>query len=142
MAAPVYLTAEQQAELRRIAEAIVAPGKGILAADESTGTIGKRLQQINLENNEDNRRALRQLLFTADGIGNNISGIILFDETFHQKTDTGVPFVKVLADNGILPGIKVDKGTVTLGGTDGETTTQGRLLVSEYKLKSIYARNK
>jgi fructose-bisphosphate aldolase class I len=76
MAAPVYLTAEQQAELRRIAEAIVAPGKGILAADESTGTIGKRLQQINQENNEDNRRALRQLLFTADGIGNNISGVI------------------------------------------------------------------
>lgn len=121
----VYLTEEQQAELRRVANAIVAPGKGILAADESTGTIGKRLQSINLENTEDNRRALRQLLFTSEGIGNNISGVILYHETLYQKTDAGVPFVKVLQDNGVLPGIKVDTGTVTLGGTDGETTTQG-----------------
>ena len=121
----VYLTPEQQTNLRNIANAIVEPGKGILAADESTGTIGKRLQQIHLENTEDNRRDLRQLLFTSNGIGKNISGVILFHETLYQKTSDGVPFVKVLQDNGILPGIKVDKGTVTLGGTDGETTTQG-----------------
>lgn len=134
----VYLTEEQQAELRRVANAIVAPGKGILAADESTGTIGKRLTSINLENTEDNRRALRQLLFTSEGIGNNISGVILYHETLYQKTEGGVPFVKVLQDNGVLPGIKVDTGTVTLGGTDGETTTQGKMCLLCNDLSRLY----
>lgn len=121
-----HLTPEQQAELRRIANAIVAPGKGILAADESTGSMTKRLNGINVENTEENRRLYRQLLFTADAsIANNISGVIFFDETFYQKTDDGTPFPQLLKSRGIIPGIKVDKGLVKLLGTDDETTTQG-----------------
>ena len=120
------LTPETKAELRRIAEAIVAPGKGILAADESTGTMGKRLAAIGVENNEENRRQYRQLLFTSGAeMANNISGVILFHETAYQKADDGTPFVKILKDNGIIPGIKVDKGVVPLAGTIGEGTTQG-----------------
>ncbi|GFO21710.1 fructose-bisphosphate aldolase [Plakobranchus ocellatus] len=121
-----YLTPAQEDELRQIANAIVAPGKGILAADESVGTMGKRLQNINLENTEDNRRKYRELLFTADkSMANNISGVILFDETFRQSTTDGVPFVKILKDKGIIPGIKVDKGVVPLAGSINECTTQG-----------------
>ncbi|GFR75025.1 fructose-bisphosphate aldolase [Elysia marginata] len=121
-----YLTPAQEDELRQIANAIVAPGKGILAADESVGTMGKRLQNINLPNTEDNRRKYRELLFTADNsMANNISGVILFDETFRQSTADGVPFVKVLQDKGIIPGIKVDKGVVPLAGSINECTTQG-----------------
>ncbi|CAH1802420.1 unnamed protein product [Owenia fusiformis] len=124
---PQYLTADQEAELARIANAIVAPGKGILAADESTGTVGKRFAQINVENNENNRRAYRQLLFTAaqEDVNKHISGVILFHETLYQKTDDGTPFPQVLKAKGIIPGIKVDKGVVPLAGTDGESTTQG-----------------
>ncbi|KAL0266359.1 UNVERIFIED_CONTAM: hypothetical protein PYX00_008927 [Menopon gallinae] len=119
-------TALQQ-ELRKIAEAIVAPGKGILAADESTVTIGKRLSDIGVENNEENRRKLRQLLFTTatDKLATNISAVILFHETLYQKTDDGTPFPQVLKQKGIFPGIKVDKGTVPLFGSEGEFTTQG-----------------
>jgi fructose-bisphosphate aldolase class I len=121
-----YLSKEQQDELRAIANAIVSPGKGILAADESTGTMGKRLSQINVENVEENRRQYRQLLFTCGKeLANNISGVILFHETLYQKADDGTPFVKLLQDNGIIPGIKVDKGVVPLAGSDGECTTQG-----------------
>jgi len=121
-----YLTPEREQELRRIANAIVAPGKGILAADESTGSMIKRMASINLENTEENRRLYRQLLFTADpSLGNYISGVILFDETFYQKTDAGVPFPQHLKSLGIIPGIKVDRGLVPLAGTNGETTTQG-----------------
>jgi fructose-bisphosphate aldolase class I len=120
------LTPELQDELRRIAQAIVAPGKGILAADESTGSMTKRMQSINCENTEENRRLYRQLLFTTDAsIANNISGVIFFDETFYQKTDDGVPFPQVLKSRGIIPGIKVDRGLVKLMGTNDETTTQG-----------------
>lgn len=120
------LSAELKDELRGIANAIVAPGKGILAADESTGTMGKRLDNIGVENNEENRRQYRQLLFTSGAeMAKNISGVILFHETLYQKTDDGTPFVKILKDNGIIPGIKVDKGVVPLSGTDGEVTTQG-----------------
>lgn len=123
---PAYLTPEQEDELRQVANAIVAPGKGILAADESTGTIGNRLASIKIENSEENRRRYRELLFTADDVvANNISGVILFHETLYQKTKDGTPFVKVLKDKGIIPGIKVDKGVVPLAGTDGESTTQG-----------------
>uniref|UniRef100_A0AC35U0Y2 Fructose-bisphosphate aldolase n=1 Tax=Rhabditophanes sp. KR3021 TaxID=114890 RepID=A0AC35U0Y2_9BILA len=121
-----YLTTEQEDELRAIAKAIVAPGKGILAADESTGSMEKRLSPLGLENTEENRRKYRQMLFTADEeIATYISGVILFDETFYQKTDDGTPFVELLKKRGIIPGIKVDKGVVSLAGTEGEGTTQG-----------------
>lgn len=121
-----YLTPAQEDELRQIANNIVAPGKGILAADESVGTMGKRLQNINLENTDDNRRRYRQLLFTADkALDNSISGVILFDETFRQSTAEGKPFVQVLKERGIIPGIKVDKGVVPLAGSLNECTTQG-----------------
>ncbi|KAF8664925.1 hypothetical protein HU200_054243 [Digitaria exilis] len=98
---------------------------GILAADESTGTIGKRLSSINVENIEENRRALRELLFCCPGALQYISGVILFEETLYQKTKDGKPFVDVLKEGGVLPGIKVDKGTIEVAGTDKETTTQG-----------------
>ncbi|XP_061935670.1 fructose-bisphosphate aldolase isoform X1 [Apis cerana] len=129
MAAEKYdkLTPELKQELKSIAQQIVAPGKGILAADESTATIGKRLKDINVENTEDNRRAYRQLLFTSakDAISQHISGVILFHETLYQKADDGTPFVELLKQRNILPGIKVDTGVVTLFGTEEETTTQG-----------------
>jgi fructose-bisphosphate aldolase class I len=112
------LSEERKAELRATAEAIVKPGKGILAADESTGTIGKRLAKIGLENNAENARKYRQLLFTAPkSVASNISGVILFHDTVYQKTDSGVPFIQLLNEAGIIPGIKVDKGVVPLAGT-------------------------
>ncbi|XP_014261729.1 fructose-bisphosphate aldolase isoform X2 [Cimex lectularius] len=115
-----------QEELKKIASTIVAPGKGILAADESIGTIGKRFQEIGLDNTEDNRRLYRQLLFTSDiSLADNISGVILFHETLYQKTDDGTPFVDILKQRGIVPGIKVDKGVVPLYGSEDECTTQG-----------------
>ena len=89
--------------------------------------MGKRLAGIGVENNEENRRQYRQLLFTAGKeMADNISGVILFHETFYQKDDSGKPFVSLLQENGIIPGIKVDKGVVPLGGTDNECTTQGQ----------------
>ncbi|XP_021954513.1 fructose-bisphosphate aldolase isoform X2 [Folsomia candida] len=121
-----YPSPALQDELRQIANAIVAPGKGILAADESTGTIGKRFSDIGVENTDDNRRRYRQLLFTTDKeIGNYVSGVILFHETLYQKADDGTPFVKLIQDLGIIPGIKVDTGCVNLMGAEGESTTQG-----------------
>ena len=96
-----------------------------MAADESTGTIGKRLASINVENIEANRQALRELLFTAPGALQYLSGVILFEETLYQTTVDGKLFVDVLKEGGVIPGIKVDKGTVDLAGTNGETTTQG-----------------
>ncbi|QCD98024.1 fructose-bisphosphate aldolase 6, cytosolic [Vigna unguiculata] len=114
-----------QDELIANAAYIGTPGKGILAADESTGTIGKRLASISVENVETNRRALRELLFTTPGAFDCLSGVILFEETLYQKTASGKPFVELLKEGGVLPGIKVDKGTVELAGTNGETTTQG-----------------
>jgi len=120
------LTTAQQDELRDIANRIVASGKGILAADESTGTMGKRLTAIKLENTEENRRRYRQLLFTGPRtLSTHISGVILYHETFYQKTDDGKLFTKLLAEYGIIPGIKVDNGVVTLAGTHNEGTTQG-----------------
>ncbi|KAI4378683.1 hypothetical protein MLD38_016127 [Melastoma candidum] len=112
-------------ELIANAAYIGTPGKGILAADESTGTIGKRLASISVENNENNRRDLRELLFTTPGALDCISGVILYEETLYQKTAAGKPFVEVMKAAGALPGIKVDTGTVELPGTNGETTTQG-----------------
>ncbi len=90
-----------------------------------TGTVGKRFSGINVENIEENRRQYRQLLFSTDKVAEHISGVIMFHETFYQKNDNGVPFTKVLIDNGIIPGIKVDKGVVPLAGTESEVTTQG-----------------
>ncbi|OWM73688.1 fructose-bisphosphate aldolase 1, cytoplasmic-like [Punica granatum] len=112
-------------ELIKNAAYIGTPGKGILAADESTGTIGKRLASINVENNESNRQVLRQLLFCTPGALQYLSGTILFEETLYQKTSDGKAFVDVLKEGGVLPGIKVDKGTVDIPGTNGETATQG-----------------
>jgi len=112
-------------ELRKTARAIATPGKGILAADESTGTIGTRFQKIKVENTEENRRAYRQLLFSSKGWGQYFSGCILYEETLYQKNDAGKPFVEVLNQEGVIPGIKVDKGTVVIPHTDGETATQG-----------------
>ena len=101
---------EHRAELVRNAQAIVASGKGILAADESTGTIGKRFSAIQVENNEENRRAYRELLFTAGSeLKDYLGGVILYEETLFQKTKDGVPFPKLLEKLGIIPGIKVDK---------------------------------
>uniref|UniRef100_A0A6I8N131 Fructose-bisphosphate aldolase n=1 Tax=Ornithorhynchus anatinus TaxID=9258 RepID=A0A6I8N131_ORNAN len=120
------LTQEQKKELSDIAHRIVAPGKGILAADESTGSIAKRLQSIGTENTEENRRFYRQLLLTADDRVNPcIGGVILFHETLYQKADDGRAFPQVIKAKGGVVGIKVDKGVVPLAGTNGETTTQG-----------------
>ena len=112
-------------DLAAIANAMAAPGKGILAADESTGTIGKRFDSIQVENVEPNRRAYRDMLFQTRGLGAHISGVILYDETLRQKSVDGTPFVDVLARNGILPGIKVDTGAKDLALCPGEKVTEG-----------------
>ena len=109
-----------------VAEAMTASGKGILAADESTGTIGKRLDQINTESTEQTRNAYRDLLFTADGLDQYISGVIMYDETFHQSSlDGGVVYPEYLASKGIIPGIKVDSGAHNLSGSEDEKITLG-----------------
>ena len=110
-------------ELIATAKAICAPGKGILAADESTGTIGSRFAPIEVENTEPNRRAYRELLFKAPGIEANISGVIMFEETVDQATAEGQNFVELLSSRGIHTGIKLDKGLVEIGGTNGEKAT-------------------
>ena len=112
-------------ELEAIARAMVARGHGILAADESSGTIKKRFDAIKLESTEESRRSYRELLFTAPGLAEHIGGVILFDETLRQKTADGVPFAEVLARQGIVPGIKVDKGAKPLPGFPGDTITEG-----------------
>lgn len=111
--------------LAHIAQKLVAPGKGILAADESTGTIEKRLSGINVASTAENRRAYRELLFTTEQLEEAISGVILFDETMHQATAAGRPFPQLLTDKGILPGIKVDEGKIDLPGFAGEKVTEG-----------------
>ncbi len=111
--------------LNEIARAMVAPGRGILAADESTGTIGKRFDSIKVENTEENRRAYRDMLFTTKGIGDAISGVILYDETLRQKSADGTSFVGLLNKNGVLPGIKVDAGAKDLAFCPGELVTEG-----------------
>jgi fructose-bisphosphate aldolase class I len=114
-----------EAELRETAKKIATRGKGILAADESTGTIGKRLAQINVENNEANRRRYRELLFSTKGWGEYCSGVILYDETIRQKAADGTTFVKMIQDAGVIPGIKVDLGARALPYCEGENYTQG-----------------
>ena len=124
-------------KLHETAEALVAEGKGILAADESSGTIQKRFDAIGVESTEENRRAYRDLLFTTDGAGDYISGVILFDETIRQSTEDGTPFPKALEQSGIIPGIKVDKGAKPLALAPEETITEGldglRERLNEYR---------
>jgi len=124
-------------ELGLTAEALVAPGKGILAADESAPTIEKRFMALGIESTEEKRRGYRQMLFTTPGIEEFISGVILFDETIRQKADDGTAFPEVLSRQGIIPGIKVDKGAKPLAGAPGEKVTEGldglRERLAEYK---------
>ncbi len=112
-------------DLGSIARAMVAPGKGILAADESSPTIKKRFDAINTESTEESRRSYREMLFTTPGAAEHISGVILFDETIRQSCSDGTPFPKYLADLGIIPGIKVDTGAKPLAGFPGDKVTEG-----------------
>jgi fructose-bisphosphate aldolase, class I len=124
-------------ELADTANALVAEGKGILAADESTGTIKKRLDSIGVESTEDTRRAYRELLFTTEGAEDYISGVILYDETIRQSASDGTPFPKLLESKGVIPGIKVDTGAKPLALAEGETITEGldglRERLAEYR---------
>jgi len=124
-------------ELNETAREIVSDHRGILAADESTGTIKKRFDSIGAESTEENRRFYRQLLFTAAGMEDSIGGVILYDETIRQATDEGTPFAEVLAAKGVVPGIKVDTGAHDLAGFPGEKVTEGldglRTRLEEYR---------
>jgi fructose-bisphosphate aldolase class I len=134
-AAPVY-DGKYAKELRETANAMVAPGKGLLACDESTGTIGTRLEGIGLENNEKNRQEWRNLLFTAPGINEYISGAILFEETLFQNDPNGKPFVEVMKEINMIPGIKVDTGLKPLlGGGEGENWCSGLDTLAERAAK-------
>ena len=114
------------AELNKVAEAMVAPGRGILAADESSGTIKKRFDAIGVENTEDNRRDYRELMFrTSEAMSKHISGVILYDETIWQKAKDGTPLVEIIRKAGAIPGIKVDEGTKPLPQCPGELITVG-----------------
>jgi len=132
-------------ELARVASAMVARGKGILAADESTGTIGKRFASIKLESTEEHRRSYRELLFTTQGAAESVSGAILYDETIRQKTRDGTPFPQYLMSQGIIPGIKVDTGAKPLANFPGETITEGldglrERLIEYRKLGALFAK--
>ena len=124
------------ASMTETAQALVAPGKGILAADESTPTMKKRLAAVGLESTEARRRSYREILFTAKGIDEFVSGVILFDETIRQQAIDSTPFPEVLSGQGVIPGIKVDKGTSALAGFPGELVTEGldglRARLAEY----------
>jgi len=124
-------------ELQNVARALVAKGKGVLAADESAGTIKRRFDSISIESNETNRQAYRDMLFNTPGIEGAISGVILFDETLRTKAKDGTPFPELLAKKGIMPGIKVDKGPVDIPFYPGEVVTEGldglRGRLKEYK---------
>ncbi len=112
-------------QLEETAQAMVAPGKGIIAIDESNATIGKRFAAVGIENTEEHRRAYREMLLTVPRLSEHISGAILYDETLRQSSRAGVPFTRIMADAGILPGIKVDKGPVPLAGFPGDVVTEG-----------------
>src|SRR5262245_6439123 len=112
-------------KLNETARALDADGKGILAADESSGTIKKRFDSIDVESTEENRRDYREFLFRAEGSENFISGVILFDETLRQDAADGTPLREVLSSKGIIPGIKVDTGAKPLALSEGETVTEG-----------------
>ena len=123
--------------LESVAQAMVAKGKGLLAADESMGTIKRRFDSIKIESNDNNRRAYREMLFATKGVEEAISGVILFDETIRTTASDGTPFPQLLAKKGIIPGIKVDKGPVDIPGFPGEVVTEGldglRGRLKEYK---------
>src|SRR6202451_2377330 len=132
-------------ELNAVARAMVAKNRGILAADESSSTIKKRFDSIKLESTEENRRAYREMLFTAPGAQDYISGVIMYDETVRQKTRDGVPFPTYLAQHKMIPGIKVDLGAKPLPGFPGETITEGldglrERLAEYYKLGARFAK--
>ena len=131
------MAVQELQDLESVARALVAPGKGILAADESTGTIEKRFTSIDVESTEETRRAYRNLLFTTEGAEEFISGVILYDETIRQSADDGTPFPELLASRGVIPGIKVDKGAKPLANAPGETITEGldglRERLNEYR---------
>jgi fructose-bisphosphate aldolase class I len=131
------MNAMSKQELESIAQGMVAKGKGILAADESMGTIKRRFDSIKVESNDNNRRAYREMLFTTKGLEEAISGVILFDETIRTTASDGTPFAQLLAKKGILPGIKVDKGPVDIPSFPGEVVTEGldglRGRLKEYK---------
>jgi fructose-bisphosphate aldolase class I len=132
-------------ELARIAGAMVAKNKGILAADESSGTISRRFNSIKVDSTEEHRRTYREMLFTTPGAAEYISGVILYDETIRQKTKDGTPFPAYLAKQGIIPGIKVDLGAKPLAGFTGETITEGldglrERLVEYHKLGARFAK--
>jgi fructose-bisphosphate aldolase class I len=134
-----------RSELERIAQAMVSKGKGILAADESSGTIKKRFDKISVASTEESRRAYRDMLFTTPKMSESISGVILFDETLRQKTAAGVPFPDYLAKLGVIPGIKVDAGAKALAGFANETMTEGldglrERLVEYHKLGARFAK--
>lgn len=112
-------------QLAETAQAMVAAGKGIIAIDESSGTIKKRFDGVGIENTEEHRRAYREMLLTTPNLGEHISGAILYDETIRQKTRAGVPFTEVMTKAGVIPGIKVDKGALPLAGFPGELVTEG-----------------
>jgi fructose-bisphosphate aldolase, class I len=112
-------------QLNKVARAMVAPGKGILAADESTPTIKKRFDKVGVENTEQHRRTYREMLFNTPGMEAWIGGVIMFDETLRQQSRAGVPFPELLAGRGVVPGIKVDAGAKPLAGFPGETVTEG-----------------
>ena len=112
-------------KLEATARALVPPGKGILAADESHPSIGRRFEPLGIPNTEDTRRRYRQMLFTTPGAADYVSGVILFDETIRQKADDGTPLVEFLTRQGILPGIKVDRGAKPLAAAPGEQVTEG-----------------
>ena len=112
-------------DLAETARAMVAPGKGIIAIDESSGTIAKRFAAVGIADSEEHRRRYRELLLTTPGLSEHISGAILYDETLRQATHDGVPFAKYMAGKGLIPGIKVDRGTVPLAGCPGEVVTEG-----------------
>ena len=132
-------------DLAQVARALVAPGKGILAADESTATIKRRFEAIGVENTEQNRQAYRELLFRTPGAADYISGVILYDETIRQKAADGTRLVKLLRDQGVAPGIKVDVGAKPLAGRPGEVVTEGldglRERLAEYReLGAVFAK--
>jgi len=134
-----------RSELERVARAMVTKGRGILAADESTSTIKKRFDGIKLESTEEHRRTYREMLFTAPGAKEWISGVILYDETIRQKTREGTPFPAYLAQHDMLPGIKVDTGAKALAGFPGETVTEGldglrERLIEYHKLGARFAK--
>jgi fructose-bisphosphate aldolase, class I len=132
-------------ELADTASAMVAPGKGLLAMDESNRTCNKRFEDVGIAPTEENHRAYRELILTTPGLGTAISGAILYDETIHQATKDGTPFIQVLTKTGIIPGIKVDTGAKDLAGFRGEKVTEGldnlrERLAEYYRLGARFAK--